>query len=260
VVFDGEELGVKRDSGTRRRAQMVFQDPNSSLNPAQTVERALSELIRFHALVPRRSVRSRCVELLRMVELPPSILRAYPRQMSGGQRQRVAIARALAVEPDLLIADEAVAALDVSVQASVLRLLMRLRRELGLTMILISHDLAVVRHACDRVAVMYLGRIVEVGGTDALFSDPRHPYTRALLRAVPRIGERRQTPALRGELPSSLAVPPGCRFHPRCPIAEFPVCSEVEPPLEGFAGHVAACHFAWRDPDRAALRAASEPR
>ncbi len=145
-------------------------------------------------------------------------------------------------------------------RASVIRLLMRLRRELGLTMILISHDLAVVRHACNRVAVMYLGRIVEASGTETLFSDPRHPYTLALLRAVPRIGELRRSPAVRGELPSPLAVPPGCRFHPRCPIAEFPLCTEVEPSLEGFAGHVAACHFAWRDSDRAVTRAALEPR
>ena len=251
IVIEGEAVGERRSRERRRRAQMVFQDPTASLNPALSVRRALAEPIISHGLASGKMLEARLRELVAMVELPASILPAHPRQLSGGQRQRVAIARALALEPELLVADEPVAALDVSVQASVINLLARLRRELGLTILFISHDLAVVRQLCDRVAVMYLGSIVEEGPTTALLSSPEHPYTRALLAAAPRLGSRngRSRQRLIGEPPGALTTPPGCRFHPRCPIAEQNPCASVEPQLRGSGGHVAACHFAWQHDD-----------
>jgi oligopeptide/dipeptide ABC transporter ATP-binding protein len=245
VFLDGRELGVDRDRATRRRIQMIFQDPSSALNPALSVKRVLSELLAVHGLASGAKARARCEELMRQVELPLSALSAFPRQLSGGQRQRIGIARALALEPDVLIADEAVAALDVSLQAAVINLLVTLQAELGLTLIIISHDLAVVRQVCDEVAVMYLGRVVEVGPTEAVFTDPRHPYTRALLQAIPQLGRRHREPALAGEPPSPLDTPPGCRFHTRCPIADPNLCAARDPALEGLDGHLAACHFAW---------------
>lgn len=247
ISFDGSELGARRDRSTMRRIQMVFQDPGSSLNPSRTVGQTLTELLRVHRMVPAGRVRERAGELLELVELPSTLLAAYPRRLSGGQCQRVGIARALALEPDVLIADEAVAALDVSVQASVLNLLSRLRRELGLTLLFISHDLAVVRHISERVLVMYLGRIVEDRPTADLFTDPRHPYTVALMAAAPKMGMRKRSgeAALQGEPPGLFEIPPGCRFHPRCPIAQ-PICQEVDPELTGPAeDQRAACHFAW---------------
>ena len=182
-----------------------------------------------------------------MVGLPSRVLHNYPSQFSGGQRQRLAIARALAVEPRAIVADEPVSALDVSVQATILQLFAELKASLGLTLILISHDLAVVRHLCDRIAVMYLGRIAERGSREVIFDDPRHPYTRALLTAAPRI-RRYEAPedlGLRGELPGGVDIPAGCRFHPRCPIAES-ICERDDPPLlglDGDPGHLSACHF-----------------
>ena len=247
ISFDGAELTARRERSTMRRIQMVFQDPGSSLNPSRTVGQTLTELLRVHRIVPADGVRARARELLELVELPSSLLAAYPRRLSGGQRQRVGIARALALEPDVLIADEAVAALDVSVQASVLNLLARLRRELGLALLFISHDLAVVRHVSDRVLVMYLGRIVEDRPTADLFTDPRHPYTVALMAAAPKMGMRKRSgkAALQGEPPGLFEIPSGCRFHPRCPIAQ-PICEEVDPELAGPAeDQRAACHFAW---------------
>lgn len=183
IRLDGSRLSTKRDRATRQRIQMVFQDPSSSLNPRRTVRQVLAELLVVHQLVPRSGLDERCEQLVGLVELPTSMLDVYPQSMSGGQRQRVGIARALALQPDLLIADEAVAALDVSVQASVLNLLARLRSELGLTLIFISHDLGVVRHVSDRVVVMYEGRVVEEQDTENLFAMPQHPYTRQLLAA-----------------------------------------------------------------------------
>jgi oligopeptide/dipeptide ABC transporter ATP-binding protein len=249
IQFAGATLTPARERASRRRMQMIFQDPYSSLNPRMTVRQTLSELLRVHDMVPRDQVPTRCQELLELVGLSGQALDAYPRQFSGGQRQRVSIARALALEPELLVADEPVSALDVSVQATVLNLLEQLCAELGLTMLFIAHNMAVVRHVCDRVAVMYLGRIVETAPTEELFSDPRHPYTRGLLDAVPRLepGRASTAAAVKGDPPSPINLPPGCRFNPRCPIAQER-CHTDDPELlpgENRPTHAAACHFAW---------------
>jgi oligopeptide/dipeptide ABC transporter ATP-binding protein len=250
IKLDGIEVTGHRTLAQRRRLQMVFQDPYSSLNPRMTVKQVLSELLRVHDVVPKNRTADRAAELLDLVGLPAQILERHPRNLSGGQRQRVGIARALALEPKVIVADEPVSALDVSVQASILALLEDLRVRLGLTLLFITHNLAVVRHVCDRVAVMYLGRVVEITDTEALFEDPRHPYTRALISAAPRLAktERRERRALRGELPSAIRPPSGCRFHTRCPIVQ-PVCPQRDPQLLGptpGSAHRAACHFAWR--------------
>jgi oligopeptide transport system ATP-binding protein len=248
ILFDGKEIGVRRGPAERRRIQIVFQDPYSSLNPRMTVRQTLGELLRVHRIVPDDEVETRCRRLLDLVGLPQRMLDAYPRQLSGGQRQRVSIARALSLEPEVLIADEPVSALDVSVQATILNLLAELRETIGLTLILITHDLSVVRYVCDRVAVMYLGRIVETAATETLFRDPRHPYTQGLLAAVPSLVPDPSffATAVEGDPPSPYDLPSGCRFHPRCPYRQ-PICEAVDPPL--FAGpdgrHRAACHFAW---------------
>ncbi|KNY05937.1 ATP-binding cassette domain-containing protein [Microbacterium sp. GCS4] len=186
VLFEGERMGRRRTREQTRRVQMVFQDPSASLDPSMTVGQTLCELLRVHRMVPSDAVAARAEDLMRRVELPPALLSARPRRLSGGQRQRVGIARALALEPDVLVADESVAALDVSVQAAILNLLQQLRVDLGLTIVFISHDLAVVRHLCDRVVVMNGGRIVEDRPVGELFDDPRHPYTATLLAAAPR--------------------------------------------------------------------------
>jgi oligopeptide/dipeptide ABC transporter ATP-binding protein len=256
IRYGGSTLPVKRERSDRRRIQMVFQDPYASLNPRMTVRQTLSELLRAHRMVPKERVDERCRELLDLVGLGARALDAHPRQFSGGQRQRVSIARALALEPELLVADEPVSALDVSVQATVLNLLDDLRARLGLTVLLIAHNMAVVRHVSDRVAVMYLGRIVETAPTAELFADPRHPYTAGLLRAVPRLvpGRVSEAPGVVGDPPSPVDVPSGCRFHPRCPIAQRPVCVVDDPVLlhgEGRPAHLAACHFAWTAPPAA---------
>jgi oligopeptide/dipeptide ABC transporter ATP-binding protein len=234
-----------------RVAQMIFQDPYSSLNPKMTVRQTVMEALRVHQPVPRGDAGHRFTELLDMVRLSPQVASAYPSQLSGGQRQRVSIARALAVEPEILIADEPVSSLDVSVQATVLNLLDDLRKELGLALLLIAHNMAVVRHVCDRTMVMYLGRIVESGPTEQLVTDPRHPYTRALLMAVPRLapGHASQAPALAGDPPSPIRLPTGCRFRPRCSLAEE-ICARTEPGLSSPAddsARAAACHFAWTE-------------
>ena len=255
IRFDGRVLPARRSHADQRRIQMVFQDPYSSLNPRLTVGGMLRELLRVHHIVPSGEVEAYSTELLTLVGLGPDALRAYPRQFSGGQRQRVAIARALALKPDILVADEPVSALDVSVQATILNLLRDLRGELGLTLLLISHNLAVVRHLCGRVAVMYLGRIVEVAPTEQLFSNPRHPYTKGLLAAIPRLADSASSqmaaadsgPAVAGDMPSALRIPAGCRFRTRCPIAQE-ICATADPALTQDAGapaHQAACHFAF---------------
>jgi oligopeptide/dipeptide ABC transporter ATP-binding protein len=249
ILFEGKSLGVKRSQAERRRIQIVFQDPYSSLNPRMTVRQTLAELLRVHDIVSPDRIEERCHELLDLVGLAPAMLEAFPRQLSGGQRQRVSIARALALEPDVLVADEPVSALDVSVQATVLNLLAELREKINLTLILITHDLSVVRYVCDRVAVMYLGRIVELAEIEALFGDPRHPYSQGLLDAVPSLipGRSRAAVSVEGDPPSPYALPSGCRFHTRCPLRQ-PICERVEPPLlagPSVGEHRAACHFAW---------------
>ena len=225
---------------------MVFQDPYGSLNPRLTVREALTEAIGVHRLMPKSEIPARIASLLELVRLPTTAGDRFPHQFSGGQRQRIAIARALAVEPQVLVAHEIVSALDVSVQAQIVNLLLELQERLGLAILFVSHDLRVVRHIAHRVAVMYLGRVVETGPAARVFAAPRHPYTRALLRAAPKLrGGRRSTVAeITGELPSPLAIPSGCPFHPRCPMAvercrvELPLSRVIE------AEHLSACHFA----------------
>jgi oligopeptide/dipeptide ABC transporter ATP-binding protein len=243
VTYRGEVLRAKRHGREARRIQMVFQDPYSSLNPRLTVGSMLGELLRLHDVVPRDQVRAESVRLLNLVGLEEDALGAYPSQFSGGQRQRLAIARALAVRPDVLIADEPVSALDVSVQATILDLFAKLRAELGLSILFIAHNLAVVQHLSDRVAVMYLGRIVEVAETAELFARPRHPYTRALIDSIPRMTHTNAEDvfALEGDPPSPYDVPAGCRFAPRCALAAE-VCRTTDPPLLTVGrAHTAAC-------------------
>ncbi|MBL8698497.1 MAG: ATP-binding cassette domain-containing protein [Alphaproteobacteria bacterium] len=250
VRFDGVDLATLDAAGLkamRRRMQIIFQDPYASLNPRRTVEQIVGRGLRLHAGAAAGEIRSRTEAILARVGLSTAHLRRYPHQFSGGQRQRIGIARALAVGPDFVVCDEPVSALDVSIQAQILALLGELKRELGLTYLFISHDLSVVAHVSDRVAVMYLGRIVEIGPARALLSRPAHPYTQALLAAVPRVaaaagGETRPA-RLAGEIPSPLRPPPGCRFHTRCPQAMARCRSVVPQFVEVAAGHLAACHL-----------------
>jgi len=253
VVFDGTDLSTLKGESLRtmrRRMQMVFQDPLSSLDPRQSVESILFEGMRAHGLDrSKESTRKRLRELLSAVGLPDSSLRKYPHEFSGGQRQRIGIARALAVAPDLIVADEPVSALDVSVQAQVLNLLEDLQDTLGLTYLVIAHDLAVVRHISDRIGVMYLGSLVEETDSETLYTEPLHPYTRALLSAIPvpdpAVEDSREQILLAGDLPSPAAPPPGCRFHTRCPWRQQTRCDSERPGLrEVGAGHRVACHYA----------------
>ncbi len=244
VRFEGQDL-TGLDPATlrarRRRFQLIFQDPFSSLDPRMTVGASLSVPMRFAGL-PREEHADRARRLLARVGLPAEAVMRYPHQFSGGQRQRIVIARALATEPRFVVCDEPVSALDVSIQAQVVNLLRDLQAELGLTYLFISHDLRVVRHIADRVAVMYLGRVVETGRTSALFGAPRHPYTSALMAAVPRAGDAGRRARLAGEVPSPMAVPAGCRFHTRCPRASA-LCRADEPLLRDLGdGHLTACH------------------
>ena len=245
VRFGTEVLAARRTREQRRHVQMVFQDPYSSLNPRMTVGQTLKELLRLHDMVPRDRVEARCRELVHLVGLPEHALASYPRQFSGGQRQRIGIARALALEPQVLVADEPVSALDVSVQANVLNLLSDLKRDLGLSMLFVAHNMAVVRAVCDRVAVMYLGRIVEEGPTDDVFRRPQHPYTRLLLESVPRMRPGYvPEETVKGEPGSPVDLPEGCRFASRCPSV-FDRCHVDDPVLQaaGGAGQRAACHL-----------------
>lgn len=229
-----------------RTVQMVFQDPYASLNPRQTVHRTLADPLRLHGMTDKAEIESRVAAMLAKVGLRPEHARRYPHEFSGGQRQRIGIARALILEPRLVICDEPVSALDVSIRAQILNLLLDLKDQLGLSYIMISHDLGVVEHVSDRVAVMYLGRIVESGGWREIFEDPRHPYTRALIAAIPDPFRRSAWTAqkAKGEIASALNPPSGCHFHPRCPRRED-ICVRSYPPLdEVVAGHRAACHFA----------------
>jgi peptide/nickel transport system ATP-binding protein len=232
-----------RPAGTKR-PQMIFQDPFASLNPRMRVEDIIGEAPRVHGLIKRQESGAYVNDLLRRVGLDPSYRRRYPHQFSGGQRARIGIARALAVKPDFLVCDEAVAALDVSIQAQVLNLFSELREALSLTYLFISHDLGVVRYLSDRVVVMYLGRVVEIAPAAELYAAPNHPYTQALLAEVPRLERKRRAYApIRGEIPSPLAPPSGCHFHPRCPHA-MPRCSTEAPALREIApGRFSACHL-----------------
>jgi peptide/nickel transport system ATP-binding protein len=248
VLFEGVDLaGLERDAlvGVRKKMQVIFQDPYSSLNPRMTVGQIIGEPIRVHRILPRKEIADRVAELLQVVGLFPYMALRYPHELSGGQRQRVGIARALAVEPRVIVCDEAVSALDVSIQGQVINLLEELQQRLGLTYLFIAHDLAVVRHISSKVAVMYLGRIVEYAPAEALFSDPKHPYTRALLAAAPVpdpvIERTRPRTIIKGELPSPLNPPRGCVFHPRCPMASQE-CREGVPATRKVAeSHLVAC-------------------
>jgi oligopeptide/dipeptide ABC transporter ATP-binding protein len=245
--FDGRDLralDANELRAFRRQAQIIFQDPYASLNPRMTVGQILSEPLALHNLVAPSGRRARVEELLRLVGLEPRFARRYAHEFSGGQRQRIAIARALAVEPKLVICDEPVSALDVSIRSQILNLLRDLQARLGLSYIFVSHDLAVVKHIADRVAVMNLGSIVETAETQSLFASPRHPYSRALLSAipVPRPRAERSRMLLQGELPSALNPPSGCRFHTRCPFVIDRCRSEAPQLLADSSGHATACH------------------
>ena len=250
VVFEGEDvthLDAARMRPIRRRMQMVYQDPFGSLNPRMKVRDIVGEPLVVHGLASDRSAyRARVAELMDLVGLLPDMADRYPHEFSGGQRQRIGIARALALEPSLLICDEPVSALDVSIQAQVVNLLMDLQERLGLTYLFIAHDLSVVRHISDRIGVMYLGRIVEIATRDALFAAPKHPYTQALLAAVPlpdpALEATRPDELIAGEVPSVRNPPPGCAFHPRCPRA-MARCEAERPELLARSGAAVACHL-----------------
>jgi peptide/nickel transport system ATP-binding protein len=251
ITLDGQDLTRLRGEALRRlrrRMQMIFQDPFSSLDPRQSVGSILTEPLRTHGLARGRTDQ-RVRELLDVVGLPRGAAARFPHEFSGGQRQRIGIARALAAEPDLIVADEPVSALDVSIQAQVLNLLEELQAKLGLTYLFVSHDLAVVRHISDRIAVMYLGVIVEVAPADKLYEQPLHPYTIALLSAIPipdpEVETSRERVLLTGDLPSASDPPPGCRFHTRCPFRQPTRCHDEIPTLRELApGHTVACHWA----------------
>ena len=246
IRYEGQALSDKRDAKARRqrlKLQMIFQDPMSSLNPRMKVEDIVGESAVYHGLIPGAHKREHVAALLEKVALDPTYASRYPHQFSGGQRQRICIARALAVQPDFLICDESVAALDVSIQAQIINLFHQLREELHLTYLFISHDLGVIQHLADRVVVMYLGRVVESAPTEALFEAPQHPYTQALLAQVPKLhAGRQQFQTIRGEIASALNPPSGCHFHTRCPMAG-PRCQREAPTLVESGDHAVACHL-----------------
>jgi len=249
ILFEGKDLAATSPAelrAVRRKMQVIFQDPYSSLNPRMTVGQIIAEPLAVHGIVPERAARAtRVTELLGHAGLLPAMARRYPHELSGGQRQRVGIARALAMEPTLIVCDEPVSALDVSIQAQIINLLEELQTDFGLTYLFVAHDLSVVRHISDRVAVMYLGKIVEITDRQSLYENPQHPYTKALLSAVPipdpAVELTREHTVLRGEVPSPLSPPAGCVFHPRCPIA-IEQCKAAVPELRTVGpGHLAAC-------------------
>jgi peptide/nickel transport system ATP-binding protein len=248
MLLDGKEISAARSldrMDVARVVQMVFQDPYASLNPRQTVRRTLAQPLSIHGVSDKAEIDARVADMLAKVGLRPEHADRYPHEFSGGQRQRIGIARALILKPKLVICDEPVSALDVSIRAQIINLLLELKDEMGLAYIMISHDLGVVEHVSDRVAVMYLGRIVEQGDWREIFENPRHPYTRALIAAIPDPFNRIVNTAAkaRGEIASAIAPPPGCHFNQRCPL-KADRCATEEPSLESVApGHLAACHF-----------------
>jgi oligopeptide/dipeptide ABC transporter ATP-binding protein len=255
VEFDGVDLtalDARAMRKMRRKIQVIFQDPFSSLNPRMTVGAIVREGLTIHKIAEGAQADARVRQLLEEVGLRAEYVSRYPHEFSGGQRQRIGIARALAVEPSFIVCDEPVSALDVSVQAQVINLMQDLQRDRGLAYLFIAHDLSVVRHVSDRVAVMYLGKIVEVANGATLYETPKHPYTGALLSAVPipdpDLAAKKRRIILEGDVPSPINPPSGCRFHPRCPRAQFPTCKELDPELEDFhPGQQAACHFPLED-------------
>jgi oligopeptide/dipeptide ABC transporter ATP-binding protein len=267
VIFDGQDISHLDDDKLRplrRRMQMVFQDPFASLNPRHSVGRIVGEPLRAHGIASRAELPKRVRELLEIVGLPADAMGRYPHEFSGGQRQRIGVARALAVNPEFIVADEPVSALDVSIQAQILNLLRELQRELNLTIVFIAHDLSVVRHMCDRIAVMYLGKIVELAGADELYRRPRHPYTGALLSAVPvpdpALAKAQQRQILAGDVPSPSNPPPACRFHTRCPKFVAGHCDVEEPLLtQKDPGDYAACHYPLTDQELAAAVVPTAP-
>jgi peptide/nickel transport system ATP-binding protein len=251
IMFDGEDITTASERNlreVRRRMQMVFQDPYASLNPRHSVGRIVSEPLRVHGTPPGSSISETVRELLSVVGLPADAANRYPHEFSGGQRQRIGVARALALNPDLLVCDEPVSALDVSIQAQIINLLEDLQRTLGLTYLFIAHDLAVVRHISTRIAVMYLGKLMEIAPADDLYANPLHPYTITLLSAIPipdpTVQRRRSTIRVEGDLPSPADPPAACRFHTRCPFVQPTQCRDEEPALRALDGHLVACHYA----------------
>ncbi len=251
IVFDDTDITTLSESElqpVRRRMQMVFQDPYASLNPRHSVGRIVGEPLRVHDVVSRREVSGRVRELLEVVGLPTDAANRYPHEFSGGQRQRIGLARALALNPQFIVCDEPVSALDVSIQAQIINLLESLQAEFGLTYLFIAHDLAVVRHISDRIVVMYLGKIVEIAPADDLYENPLHPYTLTLLSAIPipdpQVERRRVAIRVEGDLPSPANPPTACRFHTRCPFVQPTRCADEEPVLRTLEGHQVACHYA----------------
>jgi oligopeptide transport system ATP-binding protein len=256
VYFEGKNLCALEEKQMRlmrRRIQMIFQDPYASLNPSMTVSQTISELLRIHHIAGRKERKDKVKEILSVVELDPDFINSYPHEFSGGQRQRISIARALAVHPEFLVADEPVSALDVSVQAQIINLLQELQEKFNLTYLFISHDLSVVRHISNRIAIMYLGRIIELANTEALYRNPLHPYSKALLSAVPipdpGVEANRKRIILTGEMPSAYNIPKGCRFNTRC-WKRMKICFEEEPQLREIEkDHFAACYL-YFSPDK----------
>jgi oligopeptide/dipeptide ABC transporter ATP-binding protein len=255
IEFEGEDItGAKGHElrEHRRNMQMIFQDPFASLNPRKTIGSIIGDPYRLHKTIPKSKIKGEVQQVMELVGLNPEHYNRYPHEFSGGQRQRIGVARALALRPKLIVCDEPVSALDVSIQAQILNLLEDLQEEFNLTYLFIAHDLSVVKHVSDRVAVMYLGKIVEMATGQTLYRNPKHPYSGALLSAVPvpdpNLAAQKKRIILEGDVPSPIDPPSGCRFHPRCPNAQFPKCREEEPQLEPHhPGQVAACHYPLED-------------